>query len=299
MTAPGILATFQYDPLNRRSERKVNGSTTTYLYDGKQAIGEVRAGATTSLLTGLTIDEAIARYTSIGRQTTQLTDQLGSVIRQITAAGTTQNTTSYSPYGEATTSGDDQGNSTEYTGRENDDTGLYFYRARYYDPEVKRFVSEDPIGLAGGINIYAYVLGNPLSYTDPDGLMAGTAGGAVAGGMVAGPPGAVVGAIIVTIAQALAGGVAVAAIASIPGDTDSSSSSSGSRSIPVPAKPSSGCTCICRADANQNDPRNSPAFALGTATECDYATASKVAKRNGTKALGQQPKHVGCRCTGR
>jgi hypothetical protein len=47
---------------------------------------------------------------------------------------------------------------------------LYFYRARYYDPQLMRFISEDPIGLAGGMNSYAYVKGNPHRYTDPFGL---------------------------------------------------------------------------------------------------------------------------------
>jgi RHS repeat-associated protein len=185
ITAPGVTASFQYDPLGRRIERTVNGETTGYLYDGVQAIGEVRGGQTTALLTGLATDEAIAGYASSGRLT-QLTDQLGSVIRQINEAGATQSATAYSPYGEATTTGDDRGNSTEYTARENDGTGLYFYRARYYDPVLKRFVSVDPIGTAGGINFYAYVLGDPVSTVDPDGRLAlnliSGAVGAVIGG---------------------------------------------------------------------------------------------------------------------
>jgi len=77
---------------------------------------------------------------------------------------------SYSPYGEVTTLGSDDGNSLQYTGRENDQSGLYFYRARYYDPILKRFLSEDPIGIEGGLNLYAYVRGNPLTETDPTGL---------------------------------------------------------------------------------------------------------------------------------
>src|SRR5207302_5463358 len=76
----------------------------------------------------------------------------------------------YSPYGEATALGVDEGNSIQYTGRENDGTELYFYRARYYDPVLKRFVSEDPIGLAGGVNQYRYVGGNPILLVDPLGL---------------------------------------------------------------------------------------------------------------------------------
>lgn len=75
----------------------------------------------------------------------------------------------YSPYGEATTLGPDGGNSLQYTGRENDQTGLYYYRARYYDSVLKRFISEDPIGLEAGPNFYAYVGGNPISRIDPTG----------------------------------------------------------------------------------------------------------------------------------
>jgi len=77
----------------------------------------------------------------------------------------------YSAYGEAQTLGPDEGNPLQYTGRENDGTGLYYYRARYYDPVLKRFISEDPIGIEGSINPYTYVNGNPLSYSDPEGLL--------------------------------------------------------------------------------------------------------------------------------
>lgn len=58
----------------------------------------------------------------------------------------------------------------QITGRESDGTGLQFNRARYYDPRLGRFISEDPIGLAGGVNSYSYVEGDPLSSTDPEGL---------------------------------------------------------------------------------------------------------------------------------
>ena len=81
----------------------------------------------------------------------------------------------YSPYGQTQKVGVENQqigseNNSQYTGRENDQNGLYYYRARYYDPMLKRFISEDPIGLAGGINSHAYVGGNPISMTDPRGL---------------------------------------------------------------------------------------------------------------------------------
>ncbi|MEW6609965.1 MAG: RHS repeat-associated core domain-containing protein, partial [bacterium] len=62
-------------------------------------------------------------------------------------------------------------NSYLFTGREIDaESGLYYYRARYYDSEVGRFVTQDPIGFEGGINLYAYVGNNPINLIDPTGL---------------------------------------------------------------------------------------------------------------------------------
>jgi len=64
-----------------------------------------------------------------------------------------------------------------FTGSEWDpEIGLYYYRARYYDPEVGRFVSEDPIRGVGGIDPYVYVASKPTSLTDPSGMqsMSGT-----------------------------------------------------------------------------------------------------------------------------
>lgn len=55
-------------------------------------------------------------------------------------------------------------------------TGLYYYRARYYDPKIGRFISEDPIKFEAGPNFYTYVDNNPTNYTDPTGLEAGSEG---------------------------------------------------------------------------------------------------------------------------
>ena len=101
----------------------------------------------------------------------------------------------YEPYGKTRVLGQASRNTQQYTGRENDATGLYYYRARYYDPETGRFVSPDPIGWAAGqTNGYAYVGGDPVGYRDPLGL--NPAAGAAAGGAVGGPVGALIGGAI-------------------------------------------------------------------------------------------------------
>jgi RHS repeat-associated protein len=166
ISGPGTTAGFAYDALGRRTTRTVNGTTTTYVYDGAQAVAESRAGINATLLTGLGIDEAIARYAGAGNRTL-LTDALGSVIAEARDDRTIAARREYTPYGQVANTGETSANDSQYTARENDGTGLYFYRARYYDAQLKRFVSQDPIGLSGGINTYSYVSGNPVSKIDP------------------------------------------------------------------------------------------------------------------------------------
>jgi RHS repeat-associated protein len=167
--ASPITASFSYDQFGRRVSKSINGSEVKFTYDGDQAVAEEANGVSTSQLTGLAIDEHIARYSG-QEQLIYLTDALGSIIAQAKADGTIQNKYGYSPYGQVETDADDKGNPHQYTGRENDKTGLYFYRARYYMPSCGRFISEDPIGTSGGLNVYAYVSGNPITRRDPSGL---------------------------------------------------------------------------------------------------------------------------------
>jgi RHS repeat-associated protein len=100
-----------------------------------------------------------------------LTDALGSTVALADSAGVPQTSYTYEPFGAATNNGAPSSNAFKYTGREDDGTGLYYYRARYYNPRLQRFVSEDPIGFAGGgINLYAHAFRNPGRYIDPTGL---------------------------------------------------------------------------------------------------------------------------------
>ncbi|MCA3175243.1 MAG: hypothetical protein ING36_06820 [Burkholderiales bacterium] len=183
VSTPEHTATYQYDLLGRRVQRQITKpgfppETTHYVYDGLQAVGEIRPQqSSTSLMTGLNLDEMLARVTTLNAtNTTQartyLTDALGSVMAQTQDNQSTLAGYSYSPYGQTQGTGNTEGDSVQYTGRENDNNGLYYYRARYYDPVLKRFLSEDPIGLAGGsLSFYSYVEGNPVSLSDPLGLM--------------------------------------------------------------------------------------------------------------------------------
>lgn len=170
ISGPAGSASFRYDALGRRIEKTVNGDTTGFLYDGAQAIAELKGSALDTVYhTGFAIDEVLTRYGASGNKTL-LTDVLLSVIAQANDSQSIDNFYAYSPYGQSVTLGPDGGNPLQYTGRENDGTGLIYYRARYYDPLLKRFISEDPIGMMGGANFYAYALNNPLFWIDPFGL---------------------------------------------------------------------------------------------------------------------------------
>lgn len=163
-------ALFNYDAFGRRTQKTINGTNTSFLFDGDNFVQETKAGIKTNLLTGMSLDEVYNR----GSQAL-LTDALGSIIGLTDAAGNLTTTYSYTPYGETTQTGTASTNSQQYTGRENDGTGLYYYRNRYYMPTCGRFISEDPIGIAGGVNLYQYVGGDPISLIDPMGLKAYTA----------------------------------------------------------------------------------------------------------------------------
>jgi RHS repeat-associated protein len=168
--AGNYTASFEYDPFGRRLGKTVNGTTTDFLYDGANPIQELSgATVTANLLTGLGVDEYLTRTDATGTSDF-LTDALGSTIGLADPTGTLQTEYTYDPFGGTTVQGASNANSYEFTGRENDGQGLYYYRARYYDPMRSRFISQDPIQYAGGINYYAYVGDDPVIFIDPLGL---------------------------------------------------------------------------------------------------------------------------------
>lgn len=163
----GATASFGYDTFGRRVQKTTGGQTTNYLYDGANVVQE-QAGGTVNILAG-GVGEVFARGDASG-VTSPLTDVLGSTLELTDAAGNTQTSYTYEPFGKTMQTGATSSNKSQYTGRENDGTGLHFNRARYYSPTLQRFISEDPIGLAGGDNLYAYAGNNPTGAGDAFGM---------------------------------------------------------------------------------------------------------------------------------
>lgn len=169
---PGHTASYSYDPFGRRSQKVVESISTSYLYDSNQVLMEYD-GAGQLLrryVYGTGIDEPVALITPSNSHYYYHFDGQGSVIALTDGTGATAERYRYSPFGE---SGDASplGNPYRYTSRRLDDeTGLYYYRARYYSASLGRFLQPDPIGYGDGLNMYAYVGNDPLNFVDPLGL---------------------------------------------------------------------------------------------------------------------------------
>jgi RHS repeat-associated protein len=160
---------FQYDGLGRRVGKTISGTTTNYLYDGANIVQELSGGSPTANFLEGNLDEFFLRTNSSGASNF-LRDALGSTLALTDSSGGDLVQYAYEPFGNTVFTSGSSSNEIQYAGRENDGTGLFFNRARYYNPVFQRFVSEDPIGIRGGANRYAYVHNSPTSATDPTGL---------------------------------------------------------------------------------------------------------------------------------
>ena len=166
----GVSVSYKYDALGRRVQRTPsNGVSTNYIYDGQEVVKDLNSdGSTVEYLNGPGIDNKVRQESSTAGVHYYQVDHLGSTRALTDASGNVVERASYDSFGNGTGSARTR---YGYTGRERDElTGLYYYRARWYDPQIGRFISEDPIGFGGGINFYAYVSNNPVSFSDPFGL---------------------------------------------------------------------------------------------------------------------------------
>lgn len=175
------IARYTYDAIGRRITKTAGGNTTAFYYDKAHAIEE-RDGADAVLrqyVFGRSLDEALELRDAANssffyhqnylNSTSALTDSSGAVVERY----------SYREYGETSILAADGttvlgasgvSNPYRYTGRRFDDeSNLYYYRARFYSPVRGRFLQRDPKGYADGMGLYQYVSSNPLNYVDPFG----------------------------------------------------------------------------------------------------------------------------------
>jgi RHS repeat-associated protein len=174
VTLPGSGGTvsFKYDPFGRRIYKSSSTATSIYAYDGDNLIEETNSsgGVVARYAQTQNIDEPLAMLRSAATSYFHA-DGLGSVTSLSNAAGSIANTYTYDSFGKLTASTGSLVNPFQYTARESDtETGLYYYRARYYDLSVGRFLSEDPITFGGGNNFYGFVNNRPIGLSDPMGL---------------------------------------------------------------------------------------------------------------------------------
>ena len=170
---PGTgTTTFRYDPFGRRIQKSGPLGTTNYLYDGSNLIeGTDQNGNLLARYTDtLNLDEPLSELVS-GAASYYERDGLGSVTSLTNSSGAVANSYVYDSYGRLTASTGTIANPFQYTDREFDpETGIYEYRARYYDQNVGRFIGEDPIRFKAGTNFYRYARNTPTFFTDPFGL---------------------------------------------------------------------------------------------------------------------------------
>jgi RHS repeat-associated protein len=171
----GQASQYAYDDAGRRIKKTVNGNATNYLYNGPDIQAEYQNWnqANASYTHGPNTDDPIIRVTAANDANYFHQDGLGSVVATTDLSGNLTAAQLYDAWGKPQPTAS-LGNLGQYgyTGREPDETGMMYYRARYYDPAIGRFTQRDPIGFGGGINQYAYVSGDPVNGTDPGGNVA-------------------------------------------------------------------------------------------------------------------------------
>jgi len=185
----GETWTHAYDPRNRRVAQTAPEKARDYTWASDNRVGEYEAGSQVARLTyGAGLDDAI-HMDRAGAGVHLHADAQGTIVSASSPAGIELASYEHDAFGALRASSGSLENDLGFTGRVRDTSGLLYYRARFYDPEIGRFLNPDPIRFDGGINFYAYANNNPTTLTDPTGnvavpLLIGI--GAVAGGASAG-----------------------------------------------------------------------------------------------------------------
>ncbi len=174
----GADVTFGYDALGRRVSKTYKGKTTHWVWEGDKPLHEwteltLDGSNTDEVITWLFEEDSFApigKLQGTNRQSI-LTDHLGTPLEMVDQGGLTQWSAQTTSYGRVRL---DKGTRADcpfrFQGQYEDvETGLYYNRFRYYDPQEGTYVSQDPIGLEGGMSLYNYV-DNPSTWTDVTGL---------------------------------------------------------------------------------------------------------------------------------
>jgi RHS repeat-associated protein len=160
----GKVITYEYDDLGRQIRKKIGSSVWEWKYLGEDVIEENGPSGRKTYVHGPGIDEPL----SVNGRKYFIADGLGSVRKIYGEEGEYR----YTAFGKII--GDERGhlNAFAFTGREWDpDASLYYYRARWYDPQIGRFISEDPIRIVDAYSTtYNYAKNNPVALGDPRGL---------------------------------------------------------------------------------------------------------------------------------
>jgi RHS repeat-associated protein len=171
---------FKYDSQNRRISKKVGSNETRFVYDRDNVLFDFTApGANQPVLDqryfyGTGVDQVLAQESANASVLWALTDQLGTVKDWVNSSGSVADHVVYDAFGRIVSqSNSTQGSRYGFTGREFDaEIGLYYYRSRYYNPSVGRFIGEDSVGFgAGDGNLYRYVGNSPTDRRDPSGMV--------------------------------------------------------------------------------------------------------------------------------
>ncbi|MCB2377404.1 DUF6531 domain-containing protein [Hymenobacter sp. BT635] len=174
----GDAVRFAYDALGRRVSKRFQGKTTHWVWDGNKPLHEwttlgLAEDNVEQLITWLFEEESFAPVGKLvdGRRYSILTDHLGTPLEMHDEHGQTTWATALTSYGKRQQQlGAAPDCPFRYQGQyEDPETGLYYNRFRYYDPQAGQYISQDPLGLEGGAALYSYVQ-NPNGWVDVFGL---------------------------------------------------------------------------------------------------------------------------------